>query len=127
MPPWSIYAVYIRAAGHSTDSKARRVMLSHIGDVIIMPLLDKSASDIWTALMTQHSKCMYRKLQLITELRAMNVGAHANLQSFFDRIDILPTFTYTFSSMWGRVYSTCRNALGMEREKKMIAICRNTR
>ena len=29
--------------------------------------------------------------------------------------------------MWGRVYSTSRNALGMEQAKKMIAICTNTK
>jgi hypothetical protein len=30
-------------------------------------------------------------------------------------------------SLWGRIYSAARNALGMERAKKMIAICTNTR
>ena len=72
----------ILTAGHSTDIKAKRLMLSHTGDESIMPLHDKSAFNIWKALKTQHSERMkYRKLHLITELRAMNVGAHANLQA----------------------------------------------
>lgn len=30
-------------------------------------------------------------------------------------------------SLWGRVYTSARNALGLERAKKMIAICTNSR
>lgn len=30
-------------------------------------------------------------------------------------------------SLWGRIYTAARNALGMERAKKMIAICTNSR
>ena len=66
--------------GHSSDSKARRLTLSHIGYEIIKPLLDKSAIDTWAALKGQRSERMkYRKLHLLTKLHAMNIGAHARV------------------------------------------------
>jgi hypothetical protein len=30
-------------------------------------------------------------------------------------------------SLWGHIYCAARNALGMERAKKMVAICTNSR
>ena len=108
----------ILTTGLPTDGKAHCQVLSHIADEMIMVLIDKSAFMMWAALKKQHTKRMkYKKIQMITELCTMNVGAHATLQQCLDRIGLLcaslagideTTFETTYRLGMGSHRHNCR-------------------
>ena len=78
------YKYAILTAGYSSFGIAHRLMLSHIGDEMIMLLTEKSAFGTGPTFRKQHTERMkYRQVQMITELCAMNVGAHVALQHFW--------------------------------------------
>lgn len=135
-------ALVQRIAGPAASQQMRKLELqgypSTMGDYVAVAAAAEGKEDaIAAAQPDPASKQKKRKLvEMVSMQTRINIWEKYGKEPYPDLVNavirLLSCHATTCAvernwSLWGRVYSAARNALGMERSKKMIAICTNSR